>query len=72
RREPVHIAVVDLTIPLDESDGESSLEDGGTRILELLSRLDQPPPTPDPPRRTLRTAAPRADSGDHPDATARA
>lgn len=45
RREPVHIAVVDLTIPLDESDGESSLEDGGTRILELLSRLDQPPPT---------------------------
>lgn len=44
---PIHIAVVDLSLPLDASAAEqaASMEEGGTRILELLSRLDQPPPT---------------------------
>jgi DNA-binding response OmpR family regulator len=39
---PVHIAVVDLGLPLDEAHRES--EEGGARLLELLSRLRQPPP----------------------------
>jgi DNA-binding response OmpR family regulator len=46
---PIHIAVVDLSLPLDgagEADESAAgLEEGGTRILELLSRLEQPPPT---------------------------
>lgn len=38
----VHIAVVDITVPLsDESDRRAA----GPRVLELLRRLDQPPPT---------------------------
>ncbi len=40
----VHIAVVDLTLPLDER-GDSSIEEGGTRILDLLARMPAPPPT---------------------------
>ena len=39
---PIHIAVVDLTIPL-VPDGPA--RPGGSRILQLLRRLDQPPPT---------------------------
>jgi DNA-binding NtrC family response regulator len=39
---PIHIAVVDLTIPLVES---APARPGGARILQLLRRLDQPPPT---------------------------
>ena len=38
----IHIAVVDLTIPLDPSVPARA---GGDRILQLLRRLDQPPPT---------------------------
>ena len=41
---PIHIAVVDLGLPLDQSDSAPS-EEGGPRLLELLARLDQPPPT---------------------------
>jgi DNA-binding NarL/FixJ family response regulator len=43
RSTPVHVAVVDLTLPMDERDpcGESA----GGRVLELLSRLEQAPPT---------------------------
>lgn len=40
---PIHIAVVDLALPLgDELD---SKEESGVRILNLLSRLASPPPT---------------------------
>lgn len=45
---PIHIAVVDLALPLDEqaapSDPAPELEEGGPRLLELLSRLEEPPP----------------------------
>lgn len=44
--EPIHIAVVDIAIPLDEF-GHPRLreEPAGTRVLHLLARLDSPPPT---------------------------
>ena len=42
---PIHIAVVDLRLPLDdEIEGEESSE-GGLRILKILRRLEAPPPT---------------------------
>jgi CheY-like chemotaxis protein len=44
RVSPIHIAVVDLGLPLDQSDSAPN-EEGGPRLLELLARLDQPPPT---------------------------
>lgn len=40
---PVHIAVVDLGLPLGE--GEAANEEGGVRILQVLGRLGHPPPT---------------------------
>ena len=40
---PIHIAVVDLAMPIDEHD--TSAEEAGTRILNLLARLASPPPT---------------------------
>jgi CheY-like chemotaxis protein len=45
RDQPVHIAVVDLALPMGASDNPSESRDAGLRILELLARLDQPPPT---------------------------
>ena len=50
RKMPVHIAVVDLALPLDAPAGgdetpDEGLEEGGERLLELLARLDCPPPT---------------------------
>lgn len=42
---PIHIAVVDLGLPLDGSVAEQDLSEGGSRLLELLARLDAPPPT---------------------------
>lgn len=48
----IHIAVVDLALPLDDPRASESLachqpdlEEGGPRLLEILSRLSQPPPT---------------------------
>lgn len=41
---PIHIAVVDLALPLDDA-GATAAEEAGTRILNLLSRLPSPPPT---------------------------
>lgn len=38
----VHIAVVDLSLPLEPGD---QAEEAGPRVLDLLARLDQPPPT---------------------------
>lgn len=43
QHQPVHIAVVDLEIPLTRCG--SRPVPGGARILQLLRRLDQPPPT---------------------------
>ncbi len=44
RRTTVHIAVVDLSLPL-EAPGHGPIEEAGTRILSLLARLPSPPPT---------------------------
>ncbi|MDP6602205.1 MAG: hypothetical protein QGH76_07905 [Phycisphaerales bacterium] len=43
RGNPVHIALVDLSLPL-RSGGRRG-EPGGERILQLLRRLESPPPT---------------------------
>ena len=43
RASTVHIAVVDLGLPLDETQSES--EEAGPRLLDLLFRLPEPPPT---------------------------
>ncbi len=46
KSQPIHIAVVDLSIPLDECAGTRvRVEPGGIRILQLLARLQTPPPT---------------------------
>ena len=42
RLSEVHIAVVDLGLPIDARHPQ---QEGGSRILELLSRLENPPPT---------------------------
>lgn len=39
----VHIAVVDLALPMDPAAGAT--EEGGSGLLELLARLASPPPT---------------------------
>lgn len=44
RALPIHIAVVDLGLPLEEGPAEQAVE-GGTRVLELLSRMPRPPAT---------------------------
>ena len=41
QQKPVHIAVVDLRIPVDRTVPEPA----GDRVLQLLRRLDAPPPT---------------------------
>lgn len=40
---PIHIAVVDLGLPIDDSSPQA--EEGGPRLLELLARQASPPPT---------------------------
>lgn len=47
---PVHIAVVDLALPLDQCESrpeasDSEEQEGGYRLLEMLGRLPCPPPT---------------------------
>ncbi|MFO0861031.1 MAG: hypothetical protein U0570_10770 [Phycisphaerales bacterium] len=46
---PIHIAVVDLGLPLDVTAATAGpapeLEEGGARLLELLHRMTTPPPT---------------------------
>lgn len=49
RTTPIHIAVVDLGLPLepeasDASDREPELSEGGPRLLELLARMSEPVP----------------------------
>lgn len=41
----IHIAVVDLGLPLDLRDDTGSTEGGGLRLLEILRRLQPSPPT---------------------------
>jgi len=43
RRERIHVAVVDVSVPM--SDGVLGSDAVGSRILQILRRLDQPPPT---------------------------
>lgn len=46
-QRPIHIAVVDLGLPLDdaiEGEREPEFNEGGPRLLELLTRLEVPPP----------------------------
>lgn len=45
RQHPVHIAVVDLGLPLEMGSSETRAGEAGARLLELLLRLEQPPPT---------------------------
>ncbi len=49
QQSTIHIAIVDLGLPLDEAAGpgpaESAVEEGGARLLELIGRLASPPPT---------------------------
>lgn len=50
RHNPVHIAIVDLRLPFDSTPGAPAnglrpADEGGARILDLLSRLETPPPT---------------------------
>ena len=46
RTNPVHIAVVDLGLPLDSTPTTPApSEEAGPRVLELLRRLESPPPT---------------------------
>lgn len=52
RADPVHVAVVDLALPLDASTaggrggaGQGAEAEGGYRLLEILSRQPSPPPT---------------------------
>ena len=55
RTVPVHIAVVDLALPLNDGGASGGAgEEGGGRILELLARLEQPPPTVVVKRRRTR------------------
>ncbi len=46
--QPIHIAVVDLRLPLDDLREEEEAkvgDEGGLRILQILRRLEAPPPT---------------------------
>lgn len=47
RSRPIHIAVVDLGLPLDAPHGsyQHHHDEAGCRVLDLLRRLDCPPPT---------------------------
>ncbi len=47
RANNVHIAVVDLSLPMEETTpaAAADAEEAGNRVLELLARLDSPPPT---------------------------
>ncbi len=42
-QNPIHIAVVDLGMPLEQTRPETA--NAGCRLLEVLRRLDSPPPT---------------------------
>lgn len=66
RSTAVHMAVVDLRVPLEETGATGVPEDGGPRILELLSRLECPPPTV-----VIRSATTQRDQARHLNAALR-
>ncbi|RMH27765.1 MAG: hypothetical protein D6692_07165 [Planctomycetota bacterium] len=41
---PIHIAVVDLALPLDDA-AATTADEAGVQLLELLARMPVPPPT---------------------------
>ncbi len=41
----VHIALVDLALPLEDNEVAPGVPEGGPRLLELLGRMPTPPPT---------------------------
>jgi DNA-binding response OmpR family regulator len=43
RRERIHVAVVDVSVPM--GDDTLGADEAGSRILQLLRRMDNPPPT---------------------------
>ena len=43
RRQRIHVAVVDVSVPMGETG--LSADEAGSRILQLLRRMDNPPPT---------------------------
>lgn len=47
RTNTVHIAVVDLSLPMEDTTpaAAAEAEEAGNRVLELLARLKSPPPT---------------------------
>ncbi len=49
RSTPIHIVVVDLGLPLEAATGQQKIDridtSGGTRLLEILRRLEPAPPT---------------------------
>lgn len=62
RRGAVHIAIVDLSIPMEPPSPHApltKLTPAGPRVLQLLRRLDQPPPTVvvRPPQPSTRDSA---------------
>ena len=61
RQVVVHIAVIDVSIPLQRNESASveSTSGGGPRILQLLRRLHQPPPVVviRPPQPAVRESA---------------
>lgn len=62
RKYTVHIAVVDLSIPMQRvcgGNGACHAPEAGTRVLQLLRRLDSPPPTVvvRPPQPVVRDSA---------------
>jgi len=52
RLTPIHAAIVDLTLPLTDAGAEEHhrmtvqpvAEEGGARLLDLLARIERPPP----------------------------
>ena len=42
---PIHIAVVDLGLPFDANRSPATPDEAGTRVLELLRRLPNQPPS---------------------------
>lgn len=44
-QNPIHMAVVDLGLPLDANTDPTRAPEAGAKLLEILRRLDRPPPT---------------------------
>jgi len=42
---PIHMAVVDLGLPFDNTPDPAAAPEAGPKLLDILRHLDQPPPT---------------------------